>query len=233
MQLSEDNRKLLEVISKQERRIEELQRTAEEANVQKLDSFQLSQDFHQANKQQIEKLQDELHRLVDDNEALHKVMIEEQARFSRELSKMREEYDRQMAGMVPRSIKDGLEQTVKGLQHRLLILEVHIEDSNKMHQQELEHMKQIHELELTNYSEQAKKDINRQYEDWMRKQALSSNQDEQKLAHLERITKDQKLRISALEQTITDLQDIHRLRMNSKAKWTESPLCLFIVFLVL
>ena len=105
--------RLLEVIRKQEKLIEELQEAAEQSNAQKLNNFQQTQSIHKTNKMQIAKLQEEvstlslslhlppsflpsssifyllsyvqLQRLVDDNNALHKVMAEEQAIFSKEV----------------------------------------------------------------------------------------------------------------------------------------------------
>eukprot|EP00026_Physarum_polycephalum_P004305 Phypoly_transcript_04323.p1 GENE.Phypoly_transcript_04323~~Phypoly_transcript_04323.p1 ORF type:complete len:720 (+),score=131.29 Phypoly_transcript_04323:14-2173(+) len=212
VQSNEDNRRLLEVIRKQEKLIEELQAAAEQSNAQKLTNFQQTQSIHKTNKMQIAKLQEELQRLVDDNNALHKVMAEEQDIFSRELAKMQEEHDKQIKAMVSKTVRDGLEQTVLGLQQRLLLLESHIEDTNKMHQQELEHAKQLHELELSNSINKLSKDFSKQYEDKNRKKRLSSAHEEQKLAHLERVSHEQKHRINVLEQTISDMQGINRLK---------------------
>ena len=41
---------------------------------------------------------------------------------------MQEERDRQIKAMVSKTVRDGLEQTVLGLQQRLVLLESHIDD---------------------------------------------------------------------------------------------------------
>ena len=52
--------RLLEVIRKQEKLIEELQEAAEQSNAQKLNNFQQTQSIHKTNKMQIAKLQEEV-----------------------------------------------------------------------------------------------------------------------------------------------------------------------------
>jgi hypothetical protein len=54
--------------------------------------------------------------------------------------------------------------------------------------------------------------INLRYEDKNRKKRLSAAQEEQKLAHLERVSEEQKHRINVLEKTISDMQAINRLK---------------------